>query len=136
MASSSDMPAIPPPTRAPSAAQLIALIRGLAGAIVGGAIGYLIFRWLLRYGLYGLMIPGACLGLGAGLAAGRQSHLLALLCACAALGLGLWAEWSVHPFIKDGSLVYFLRNVALLKPPTLLMIGLGAVFAYWFGQGR
>jgi len=42
----------------------------------------------------------------------------------------------VFPFLKDKSLAYFLAHVHQLRPLTLIMIGVGAVFAYWLGQGR
>jgi hypothetical protein len=111
-------------------------VRGLVGAMLGGVIGYFVFRWLLQYGLYGLMIPGAALGFGAGLAARGRLPVLGIVCVVAAIGLGLFAEWSAFPFKKDPSFSYFVTHAHLLKAPTLLMIGLGGVFAYWFGQGR
>ena len=43
------------------------LKRGLAGAALGGIVGYLVFGWLARQGLYALVLPGASLGLGCAL---------------------------------------------------------------------
>jgi hypothetical protein len=107
----------------------------LAGAIAGGVLGYFGFWWLVQQGLYGLMLPGALLGLGAGIAKNR-SVILAVLCGLAAVGLGLFAEWSQFPFIKDDSLTYFLLHVHELKPVTLLMILAGGVIAFWVPFGR
>ena len=46
---------------------IISNVLGLVGAIVGGVLGFYTFGWLLSYGFYGLMIPGAFLGLGCSL---------------------------------------------------------------------
>ena len=66
------------------------LLREFAGAVVGGAVGIVAFQMLARAGFYGIMLPGAFLGLGAGLAARGKS----------------------------------------------LPLGIGALFALWFGMGR
>ena len=96
----------------------------------------IVFRWLARRGLYGMMIPGALLGLGAGLAARGRSLSLGVLCAVGAMALAFVAEWMMFPFVKDKSLPFFLAHLHELPASTLIMIGLGAVFAFWFGQGR
>jgi hypothetical protein len=114
----------------------LVLLRGVVGAVVGGAVGYFVFQWLARQGLYGMMIPGALLGLGAGLAARGRSITLGIVCAVAAVVLAAIAEWQMFPFVKDKSLSFFLAHLHQLRLSTLIMIGLGAVFAYWFGQGR
>ena len=46
---------------------LISNVLGLVGAIAGGVLGFYTFRWLLGQGFYGLIIPGAFLGLGCSL---------------------------------------------------------------------
>ncbi|HUP78468.1 MAG TPA: hypothetical protein VM260_07860 [Pirellula sp.] len=33
---------------------------------IGGLLGYLVYKWLLGAGFYGLMLPGGLLGMGAG----------------------------------------------------------------------
>ena len=52
-------------------------LRGVLGGAVGGVVGYLLFRWLLTKGFYALVMPGALLGLGAGLATRGKSLTLA-----------------------------------------------------------
>jgi hypothetical protein len=115
---------------------LLVVARGAGGGIVGGLVGYLIFTWLSKYNLDGLAIPGALLGLGAGLAARGQSHLLGISCGIAAALLSVFSEWSAFPFIKDGSLSFFLAHIHHLAPPKLVMFALGTGLAYWFGKGR
>jgi hypothetical protein len=112
------------------------MLRGVLGGTVGGAVGFLIFQWLARRGLYGMMIPGAMIGLGAGLAARGRSLSLGVLCAVAATALAVIAEWMIFPFVKDKSLSFFLAHLHELSASTLIMMGLGALFAFWFGQGR
>src|SRR5947208_3225286 len=77
------------------------LLRGLAGGIVGAAVGFIVFQWLARRGLYGMMIPGATIGLGAGLAARGRSVALGIVCVVAAIGVSIVAEWHLFPFVKD-----------------------------------
>lgn len=127
-----DTPANPPP----ASNQTLVLLRGLGGAIVGGAVGYFVFVLLLRNGLYSSMLPGVLLGLGAGLAARGRSPILAILCGIASIPLAVIGEWSVMPFRDDKSLAFFVTHVHELPPLHLVMMALGAAAAWWFGQGR
>ena len=102
----------------------------LAGAVVGGVLGYNAFFWILSQGLYGLVLPGGLLGLGAGIGKNR-SMALAVACGLAATMLGLFTEWKAYPFDADDSLSYFLRHVADLQPWTLLMVALGGAIGFW-----
>jgi nitrogen fixation-related uncharacterized protein len=102
----------------------------IVGAAVGGAIGYFAFGWILRSGFYALVLPGGLMGLGATL--GRVRSLpLAVALAIAAVILGFFAEWSFRPFAKDDSLNYFLAHLGDLTPVTIIMIGVGALVAFW-----
>ena len=129
----------PPTTLAPAASaknHAFILLRGIIGAAVGALVGYFVFRWLARTGLYGIMMPGLLLGLGAGLAARGQSQGLGILCGLVAVVVTVFDEWSVFPFVKDSSFGFFVAHVHELPPIKLAMMGLGALAAYWFGQGR
>jgi hypothetical protein len=119
-----------------SSAATLVIVRGLGGAILGGLLGYLAFRWLYSQGFYGLMLPGVLLGLGAGLAARGTSQALGIVCGVAALALGTYAEWSVAPFRQDSSLWFFITHMHHLSGVKLLMLVLGAACGYWFGRGR
>jgi hypothetical protein len=102
----------------------------LLGAVVGGVLGYFTFFWLVHQGFYGMIVPGGFIGLGAGL--GRTRHAaVAVVCAIAAVGLGIFCEWRFAPFIADGSFGYFAQHLHELKPLTLIMIMAGAALAFW-----
>jgi hypothetical protein len=117
-------------------AQVKNLVAGVAGALVGGVVGYTAFIWIARQGFYALMLPGALVGIGASLLVSNRSVLRGVLCGLFAVGLGFFAEWRFAPFIKDHSLGYFLAHVADLQPITLLMIVAGGVFGYWLALGK
>ena len=111
----------------------ISNLLGLIGASVGGALGFYTFGWLVGQGFYGLMIPGALLGLGCSLLAQHSSSARGIVCGAAAVALGFFAEWWFRPFAADASLSYFVKNIKSLTPVTFLMIGVGAVIASWIG---
>lgn len=100
------------------------------GAIGGGIAGYFAFAWLLRYGLYGLVLPGGLLGFGAGIAKNR-SIALAACCGTAATALGVFAEWRNFPFQADESLSYFIMHLYDLRAATVVMIALGGAIGFW-----
>ncbi|SIN88023.1 hypothetical protein SAMN05444166_1413 [Singulisphaera sp. GP187] len=107
---------------------------GLVGATLGAILGFYLFQWLVRQNLYGLMIPGAMLGLGCSLLAQHRSPPRGVACAVAALLLGLYTEWSFFPFGANSGFKYLVAHFFDLKPITQLMTGFGAVFAYWIGK--
>lgn len=108
------------------------LVRGLAGALVGGAAGFFAFGWLAGQGFYAMALPGIALGVGAGIAATDRSLTLAMLCGALALLLSIFAEWKNFPFVQDDSLGYFLTHLFDLRPFTLLMLAVGTVGGFWF----
>jgi len=107
---------------------------GALGALAGATLGYYTFQWLYQQGFYGMMIPGALLGLGCGLASRSPSPARGAVCAVAALALGLFVEWKFFPFNADPSFGYLLSHVSELRGVTLLMLVAGAGFAYWLGK--
>ncbi|MEX0727371.1 MAG: hypothetical protein WEB58_03945 [Planctomycetaceae bacterium] len=118
---------------APARSQNILL--GVIGAVVGGALGYFAFFWIVRQGFYALIVPAALLGLGAGLAARQRIVPLAIACGVAGLLLGIVTEWRFAPFKADGSFVFFITHLHDLKPLTLIMLALGAFFSYRLALG-
>ena len=114
--------------------RIVSTVLGMVGAAVGGLVGYLLFFWITRQGFYGLMIPGALLGLGCGLLARHPSIPRGVACGAAAVVLGLYTEWKFRPFVADDSFAYLLTHPQQLQPVTLLMIGVGGLIAYWLGK--
>jgi hypothetical protein len=111
---------------------VVSNLLGVVGAIAGGVAGFYTFKWLYHQGFYGMMIPGALLGLGAGLLARHRSLARGVACAIAALALALYTHWAVAstaPTFTD-----FLAQVKDLQPVMLLMIGLGTGIAFWLGK--
>ncbi len=106
------------------------ILLALAGALVGGIVGYFAFFWMVGHGFYALVLPGGLLGLGAGVVKNR-STVLAVVCGLAALGLGLFTEWRSAPFVADESFGYFLTHIFQLNQVTLIMILVGSVFGFW-----
>lgn len=119
---------------APKPRALISLVGGIGGGAVGGALGYLAFKWMISQGLYSMVLPGALLGLGCGALTGRRSIGMGLLCAAAAVGLSLFAEW--RTFGKGQNFGAFVANWNNFKGITAVMIAAGVLFAFWFGMGR
>ena len=106
----------------------------LAGAAMGGVLGYFAFGWLAGQGFYALALPGVLLGLGAGVVGKRRSMGMATVCGILAVAFGVFAEWKHFPFAKDDSLTYFVTHLFDLRPLTLIMIGLGGFAAFWFAR--
>lgn len=111
-------------------------ILGVVGSVVGGALGFFAFQLLTREGFYGLILPGAALGLGCGALSGGKSNGLAVLCGVLAAVLGIVTEWWFFPFVADGSFLYFAAHLQDLRVTTLISISAGALFGFWFGRGR
>ncbi|HEV2972685.1 MAG TPA: hypothetical protein VGY55_22145 [Pirellulales bacterium] len=107
----------------------------LAGAIVGGTIGFFGFGWLLGQGFYALVLPGGLMGIGAGWVFNR-SIFVAIICGVTATALGLVAEWNFRPFNADDSLGFYFRHLGDLQPITFLMIVLGGAIGFWVPYRR
>jgi hypothetical protein len=102
----------------------------IAGAVAGGLVGCFAFFWAARQGLYSLVLPGALVGLGAGVS--RNSSVgVSVFCGLFGLAIGFFSEWRFAPFVADEGLGYFLSHVHELRPVTLIMIAVGAAIAFW-----
>jgi hypothetical protein len=109
---------------------------GLAGACVGGVVGYFVFFWLTRQGLYALALHGALVGLGCGLVSGGKSRGLGVVCGVAGAALAVITEWQFAPFVKDDGLWYFVTHLHQLRGIALIAIVASGLFGFWFGEGR
>jgi hypothetical protein len=128
----------PPPAPARSAPPLwLAVLRGLAGGAVGGFLGYHAFVWLvLNQGLYALVLPGALVGLGCGLASGRKVIALGVLSAVGAFLVSALANWHV---LQEPSPTFLEQITTLFQPhrrTTASLILIGVAIAFYFGIGR
>ncbi len=110
--------------------------RGVIGAVIGGAVGFYAFKWLLTQGYYGLALPAILLGIGFSMCARRPMFLGGMFCAILGLVLMIYSEWYTSPFIKDESLGFFLQNLTELQSVTKIFMALGSAGAFWFGRGR
>ncbi|HEY5913775.1 MAG TPA: hypothetical protein VJA21_24565 [Verrucomicrobiae bacterium] len=106
-------------------------------AVLGGLVGYGLFFWIVQQGFYGLILPGALLGVGAGIFKPR-SIPIPVVCGFLALALGLFTEWRFAPFVADKGFTYLLLHAHQLKPITLIMIAAGALIGFWvpFRRGQ
>jgi hypothetical protein len=109
---------------------------GLVGAVGGAALGYFAFFLLARQDIYGLVLPGALLGLGCGALSAGKTNVLGIVCGVLALLLGVFTEWQFQPFIPDESFGFFITHLQDLKSITLVLIAAGGLFGFWFGRGR
>lgn len=125
-----------PALNAGTRAKAIGTCLGTLGGTIGGAIGYFGFFWLMRQGFYGIVLPGAMIGIGCGSLSGRRSAYLGLLCATAGLALGVFTEWRYSPFRDDASFPFFVHHILDLRRITLFLLALGAFLGFWFGMGR
>jgi hypothetical protein len=105
-------------------------VLALGGALAGGALGYFAFFWLASQGFYALILPGALLGLGAGLVRNR-SLAVAVVCGLLATALGGFTEYRFAPFVADHGFPYFLSHLHQLRPLTLALIVVGGVIGFW-----
>lgn len=110
-------------------------VRGYAAALIGGILGYALAWWLVRWGLYAPLLPGAGVGLGFGLATAQQPLVHRVICGVAGLAAGVYVEWQLFPFIDDRSLGYFLLHLHEVMPLHLVFLVLGGLLAFWLSGG-
>ena len=99
-------------------------------------MGHFAFLWIARQGFYAIILPGALIGLAGGWFLQKQTMtfgmVFGIVCALLALIGGIISEWRLRPFATDNSFSYFITHLQHLRPITLIMIAIGAVFAFWF----
>ncbi len=115
---------------------LLEFVPGLIGGLIGGVVGYFAFQWLLGYGLFAPILPGALTGLGCGLLSRTDSTRRGILCAieAAVIGAVSYRRLMNPPFETDGTYWDFATKIHKLPPPTLLMLGFGVVLGFWWGR--
>ena len=121
-----------PPAK--STGDLLAIVRGLGGALLGAAAGVLVFIVLGNFQVYAIAAIGALTGLGCSLMSQRRSLLLGVVSLAVALVTTFFNEWINNPF-DDPSLDFFLAHIGP-KTHFWLSIVIGGGLAFWFGQGN
>lgn len=102
----------------------------LIAAAVGGAIGHFGMGWAYQQGFYAAILPGGLLGFGASLARNR-SYVLAGLLGVAALGLGIFSEWTWRFWVDDPSFEYFINHLGDLTGVTKVMLVIGSLLGFY-----
>jgi hypothetical protein len=112
------------------------LALAVAFGVIGGAVGHFLFLWIIRQGYSALVLPGALVGIGAGIIMKARSVPLMVICGFIGLFAGIFSEWRGFPFRADQSFPYFLRHLQDLSPITLLMLALGTFAGAYFARGK
>lgn len=111
-------------------------VAATTGTVFGAIAGAAVFGFLLRQGIYAMVIPGTLIGLGCGGFAKGRSTGLGISAAVIAFVVSLGLEWHFRPFVLDDSLSYFLSHLRDLTTMTWITVSLGTFAAFWFGRGR
>lgn len=114
----------------------VKLVLAVACALGGGLVGHFLFIWMARQGFYALLLPGALVGIGAGMVLKERSVPLMVICGAMGLAFGTFSEWRLRPFIADNSFSYFVTHLPDLLPLTKLMLALSAICGAYFARGR
>ena len=110
------------------------LIKALSGSVAGVIIGVAGFTFLLKYGLYAIVLPGAAVGLGTGLMSRRASWTFAIYSGVVGAVLCLLLHWKY--FRAGTAFSEFLGDLGNLPTDIKLRMAAGVVAAVWFGRGR
>jgi len=110
-------------------------LRRLVGAVVGGAIGYGVFRILEVLELRFLGVVGVGLALGAGFFATRRHIGWGLVFMVVAFVVSVVIEWYHHPFPREALSDYFLHFWGLSWRSKANHLAAAAA-GLWFGSGR
>ena len=123
-----DEPAVPETPPRPIGT---ALAKGIAGGILGGAVGYLLTDWIAGMGPILLALPGALAGIGFGLASRTRSAPLGVVAGVLGFAAGIVTLQSLAAGDPG-----FVDVVTSLTSGEALRIGVGTLIAFWFGWGR
>jgi hypothetical protein len=119
-------------------------IRGIGGAVVGAALGVLLYWVFLRRGIVVPLLAPGLTGLGAGLAVGRRAWGVGAIAAALAVVTAVLTDAVLLPFVADPSILYFLAHLHQLPPfhlagapvPMMAIYLIGGLAAFYFGIGR
>ena len=113
---------------------------GIFGALLGAVVGFFVFQFLARRGLYFIVLPGALVGLGCGFAARSRLLVLGIIAVAVAIPTAIVCEWRTDRYFCDdgetlmGVLEYTSRMVELRGWKLPVFVGLNGLIAFWFGR--
>ena len=116
------------------------LLLGVFGALLGAVVGFFVFQFLARRGLYFIVLPGALVGLGCGFAARSRLLVLGIIAVAVAIPTAIVCEWRTDRYFCDdgetlmGVLEYTSRMVELRGWKLPVFVGLNGLIAFWFGR--
>jgi hypothetical protein len=110
-------------------------ILGLVGAVVGGGVGFIIFRWVAGQGFYAPFLLGGLSGLGCMALARHASTARGVVCGMMAVAFELVAEGFVFPFVRDARFAFFFTHLHWLPPIKIVLILFGGLLAGYLGSG-
>ena len=115
---------------------------GIAGGIAGGVIGFFLFKLLLGQGLHFIVLAGAMVGFGCGVAARSRSFVFSLIALLIAIPTAIFYEWKTDKFLCDDgeTLMGIIEYTYRMGSPKLrgwtlpVFIGLNGLLAFWLGR--
>jgi len=128
------------PTKLAKSNMAMRIPLGILGALLGGVVGFFLFRFLHGQGLYFMVLPGVMVGLGCGLAARSRSFVFSIIAMAIAIPVAIFCEWKTDVFLcDDGQTImgigeYVSRMVELRGKQLPIFIGLNGLLALWLGR--
>ena len=116
------------------------ILLGVFGALLGAVVSFFVFQFLVRRGLYFLVLPGALVGLGCGFAARSRLLVLGIIAVAVAIPTAIVCEWRTDGYRCDdgetlmGVLEYTSRMVELRGWKLPVFVGLNGLIAFWCGR--
>jgi len=115
---------------------------GVAGAIAGGVVGFFLFQILVDQGLYFMVLPGALVGLGCGLAVRSRSFVFSAIAMLISIPVTIVCEWKKDAYYCDDNetLMGIIEYTTRMSTPELrgslilVFIALNALIAFWLGR--
>lgn len=119
-----------PPMTSSTIAYLTRYLVPLLGGLIGAALGYFLFSWVMRQGFVPLALPGGFIGIGAGLFKGPRTIWPSIALGIFGLIWGAFCYWKFlageqYPFTT------FLSNPQDLPAIHLGLLALGGLVAFW-----
>ena len=110
-----------------------AVAKGIAGAAIGGILGYAIFYGIAQVGFYAVLFIGFGVGNGFSYGYRRSSQVASIACGVVALIVSVVADWHVR---SNQGLVDHVKNLQDDGVFLLAMIALSGLAGYWCSRDR